>query len=302
MSSPISRRERHCLIERRQFFFGVILGLVLCFFVLQTVRLYPRTTMIRSVTQDTDEKAFLKEVEDRFALKFMSRLNTQYKGVVDLVKPWDIYSEVYLWDWFPPLAPCRYRERIGILGDGGKWVCDLSRYTNPRSIPCVVYSFGVRGDSSFEAEMHERSSCQIFGFDFSVDGMAGASASMERIHFKKVGLGAQETHNLLTLKQIMVQNKHSFIDILKVDIEGAEFDVIPTLAIEFNQGSFPVEQLLLEIHHEEGRTAKFFKVMRDLRGLGMVPFSHETNYNPPARGLPAEVIEISFFNVNTWWR
>ena len=44
-------------------------------------------------------------------------------------------------DFFPPAFNCPHeRERIGILGDGGKWVCGLSRLTDKRD--CVVYSFG----------------------------------------------------------------------------------------------------------------------------------------------------------------
>lgn len=34
------------------------------------------------------------------------------------------------------------------MGDGGKWVCGMSRYEK-KSRPCVVYSFGVQNESSF---------------------------------------------------------------------------------------------------------------------------------------------------------
>lgn len=36
------------------------------------------------------------------------------------------------------------------MGDGGKWVCGMSVYENlPADTPCVIYSFGVKDDSSF---------------------------------------------------------------------------------------------------------------------------------------------------------
>lgn len=290
-------------LVRSQFLAGFFVGIFTCGFFLNLnapfVFRYPPRYFLQ---QPEEQQNFLMNVEARLQDKFNARLNVQYAGKVKDVKPWDITSEVYLWDWYPPIAPCLYRERIGILGDGGKWICDLARYSNPRASTCIIYSFGVRGDSSFEAEMHERTACDIYGFDFSVTSMAGAAAGMERVHFQRVGLGAKETSQLLTLKQIMEQHKHSFIDVLKVDIEGAEFEVLATLAKEFNSGSLPIEQLLLEIHHEKGLTAQFFEIMRSLRSHGLVPFSHETNYNPPARGLPADVIEMSFYNVNTWWR
>jgi len=41
-------------------------------------------------------------------------------------------------------------ERIGRLGDGGKWVCGMSLYEDiPQEKPCVIYSFGVQTESSF---------------------------------------------------------------------------------------------------------------------------------------------------------
>ena len=33
---------------------------------------------------------------------------------------------------------------------------------------CVVYSFGINGESSFEAEVLDRTECQLWGYDFSV--------------------------------------------------------------------------------------------------------------------------------------
>lgn len=44
-------------------------------------------------------------------------------------------------DFFPPAFNCPHElERIGNLGDGGKWVCGLSRIEDKPD--CVIYSFG----------------------------------------------------------------------------------------------------------------------------------------------------------------
>jgi hypothetical protein len=41
-------------------------------------------------------------------------------------------------------------ERIGRMGDGGKWVCGMSVYEAiPEEKPCVIYSFGVQTESTF---------------------------------------------------------------------------------------------------------------------------------------------------------
>jgi methyltransferase family protein len=43
-----------------------------------------------------------------------------------------------------------HMERVGRMGDGGKWVCGMQRYEEfPVERECVVYSFGVRDESSF---------------------------------------------------------------------------------------------------------------------------------------------------------
>ena len=56
--------------------------------------------------------------------------------------------------------PCPYFvERLGKMGEGGKWICGVDRLAQLGGTPegkqakrgCVVYSFGVNGDSSFEA-------------------------------------------------------------------------------------------------------------------------------------------------------
>lgn len=45
-------------------------------------------------------------------------------------------------DFFIPAFQCPHRvERIGTLGDGGKWVCGMDRIA--KQDKCVIYSFGL---------------------------------------------------------------------------------------------------------------------------------------------------------------
>ena len=45
-------------------------------------------------------------------------------------------------DFFTPAFQCPHRvERVGTLGDGGKWVCGLDRVAKQKH--CVIYSFGL---------------------------------------------------------------------------------------------------------------------------------------------------------------
>lgn len=52
-----------------------------------------------------------------------------------------------LGDFFPPAFFCPHElERVGALGDGGKWVCGINQLQEKED--CVVYSIGTLGSSS----------------------------------------------------------------------------------------------------------------------------------------------------------
>src|SRR5712691_1489744 len=54
-----------------------------------------------------------------------------------------------------------------------------------------------------------------------------------------------------TLRCVCVSD-HTFIDILKIDIEGGEFDALTAFVNSHAQGDLPIGQLQIEIHAREG--------------------------------------------------
>ncbi|CAM4849154.1 unnamed protein product, partial [Rotaria magnacalcarata] len=56
----------------------------------------------------------------------------------------------FLSNWEPNFH-CSHARRIGEMGDGGKWVCDLYRLKARPN--CLIYSAGSNGDFSFEVHM-----------------------------------------------------------------------------------------------------------------------------------------------------
>jgi len=72
---------------------------------------------------------------------------------------------------------------------------------------------------------------------------------------------------------------HGFIDILKIDTEGAEFDALTAFVNEHAHGNLPVGQLQLEIHAQgdRGRSEYFLKWWESLEAAGLRPFSFEPN-------------------------
>jgi hypothetical protein len=130
----------------------------------------------------------------------------------------------------------------------------------------VIYSFGINGESSFEAEMLERvPSARIWGYDFSVDGWGQqiSPSARHRTFFKKVGLGKEDKHDasppFYTLPTLMKENKHTYIDILKIDIEGSEYEALDTFMDAFDgmqtasgKGVLPIGQVMIELHLGNG--------------------------------------------------
>ena len=61
----------------------------------------------------------------------------------------------------------------------------------------------------------------------------------------------------------MELNGHDFIDILKVDIEGNEFDSLSTFIDSFHGEPLPFGQIQLEVHvYQEGSWGNFAKFLK----------------------------------------
>ena len=143
----------------------------------------------------------------------------------------------------------------------------------------VVYSFGVGEDISFDLQLMKRFHLHIHAFDPSPESLAwiGGQKLPAGFHFYPYGLAATDgeisfaepadpgIHSLFAthleekaaegLKQhvlpvhrlpTIVQNLgHKKIDILKMDIEGAEYELIEDIVAS----PVPVSQVLIEFHH-----------------------------------------------------
>jgi len=132
--------------------------------------------------------------------------------------------------FFPPSFDCPHElERIGALGDGGKWTCGMSRLEHKPD--CIIYSFGasvrlsrfrlalswtdvgMNYETSFEAELLERTRhCQVWGYDYRSNSFGSHIKNNYRAHFLPWGLAnvdAHESHNhpkLYTLKTLLELN------------------------------------------------------------------------------------------------
>ncbi len=89
---------------------------------------------------------------------------------------------------------------------------------------------------------------------------------------------------------------HTFIDVLKIDIEGGEFDALTPFIATYAEGVLPVGQLQLEIHANDGRERfdYFIRWWTTLEAAGLRPFWTEPNlvFINIARGTAPALVEV----------
>lgn len=159
------------------------------------------------------------------------------------------FKQLHIWYYFPPLWRCESEERIGYPiglypGDGHKWVCTevISKESD-----CLIYSIGLNGEVSFDEQVRLRwPNCEIHGFD--TDDTSKPKLDAAGVIFHK--------EYVLDLKDTQAKYNHTnrWIDILKVDIEGTEWTLIPTA---LSQG-IKFKQLQLELHHPKPENMSAF--------------------------------------------
>jgi FkbM family methyltransferase len=154
-------------------------------------------------------------------------------------------------------------RRVGDHDSG--WVINVS------PVPVVVYCAGVGKGISLELELAKMTTQPVLVFDPSPTGINTiAQCDLRNIEFFPAGLAAytgmiqfsvpvdpnegsysvvQDGVDIVSfecydLPTIMRRNGNSYIDLLKMDIEGFEFDIVNQLLDQ----NIPVRQLCVEFH------------------------------------------------------
>lgn len=135
-----------------------------------------------------------------------------------------------------PGAELRF-VRVGPQMDGGYLMVDQHLTGG------VAYSFGISLDVNWDAAMVERG-FDVFMYDHTIDGLLHQSSGF---HWQKIGIAAEDQENLLSLATILKSNGHLGQKniVLKMDVEGAEWDVLPSLSDE-TLACF--SQIVIEFH------------------------------------------------------
>jgi hypothetical protein len=181
---------------------------------------------------------------------------------------------------------------------GGKWICGADVLRRKK---CVVYSYGVNTDLSFELDLIERTGCEVHAFDPTVGGVPADCRDNPHINFHKQALGpATGPTDMFVLVESMLDTMkrlgHSYVDVLKVDVEGAEWDTFRSL-LPFK--ALPFGQLLIELHFRD--TIEVFDFFRNMEDHDFRIFMRETNHNPCASGNLPIAVEFSLINPNVYF-
>jgi hypothetical protein len=151
---------------------------------------------------------------------------------------------------------CDSVRRFGSRGDGGYNIC-LSNNWKPEKGSCLVYSFGIQKNWKFDEAM-ALYGCEVHSFDPSI-GKEDHQHS-KRVYFHNVGLWGDnivtsENWTLQSLSTIRKRLGHDkmIIDILKVDVESAEWPFLRNVLFCDTDQLTSVKQLLLEFHSPRRR-------------------------------------------------
>ena len=190
--------------------------------------------------------------------------------------------------------PCKQVLRLGHSGDGGWDVCadQLQPYGSNGATGCVVYSFGINDDISFDEAIVERfPGCTVFAFDPSIGRQTGQDFG-PKIKFYNQGLGAVNSNtlgsagsshpgkrwNIQTLESTMLMLGHSKLDVLKMDIESDEWEVFASW-MRADHYVRPFNQLLGELHFgDPALDQQRVQLLAELATTGISVFSRKANW------------------------
>ncbi|XRA98880.1 methyltransferase [Pycnococcus provasolii] len=202
--------------------------------------------------------------------------------------------------WEPCIA-CKDEERIGRIGDGGKWICDPQLVL---SKPCSVLSVGSSNEFSFEREMVERFRCTIHIYDHTSNpptpGVDIPAHLMHLVKFHRTAFDTTVVDEQTTTLSVMVDNLIQAagtdrVDIFKIDCEGCEFSSFQSPEnVQIVQKK--VVQMQMEIHFGPNSLQQVSNLwFAMVNKFGMVPFHKEANIEFPMGG-DGLALELAFLN------
>ena len=183
--------------------------------------------------------------------------------------------------------------------DGHKYVCADAEFSLLSASDCLVYSFGISDDWSFDYDM-ESFGCTVHAFDPTTSDTAGHQNGS--IYFHRHGVGGwdgdSDGMSVQTLDTVSRRLGHAArtVHYLKLDVEGSEWPVFEQQARAGRESTLfrSVQQLGAELHFTGHLPVTFhrefyrraYRALLGLQELGFYPFSYEPNWSSQRLDIP----------------
>lgn len=180
--------------------------------------------------------------------------------------------------------------RIGSVSDGGYVV------HNDFSLDDILVSLGIGDNSDFEYELSSKVET-IKAYDHTVKQIPRNSVNID---FYRLGVKAKAEEGFVTLRTIIEQIPSTHDLILKIDIEGWEWEVLDGLT---DEELLRFRQIIGEFHdfHDVGKLESIEGVIRRLASNFTVINSHANNWGKydlvKSIAVP-DVVEITWLRNN----
>lgn len=260
--------------------------------------------LISSPLFDLNMSALCREDQKRY-----QRMN--YDGLESLsdTKVQAFFAQVIQ---FPVQTACFTMKRVGggkwrgNCYDGHKYVCldDLiPKLSNANAFhinqgqsynnedECIVYSFGIAEDLSFETAM-THFGCHVFAYDKDWTEVMKQNKN-PKITVDQALLNA-DTKDSVTFGQLLARNNHTskIIKYLKVDIEGWERQGFKEW---IRSGAMDnVIQIGVEFHHTQKFAREYWQITQSLHQLGFIHISYDPNLCVGRGPIYFECVELVF--------
>ena len=161
--------------------------------------------------------------------------------------------------------------RVGARKDGGYIMLD------DFETPSIAYSFGICDDVSWDNSMASKYDYQIFMYDHTIDALP---YTREEFHFFKEGIAGKNSKDspLKTLEHYIKKNNHTSKEnmILKMDVEGAEWEFIETVDPKILE---QFDQIIFEFHSltRAGADKRILSLLEKLNETHSVIHVHGNN-------------------------
>jgi hypothetical protein len=166
---------------------------------------------------------FIYQIVQRFLVKYLNSKEVlqNYSKVLDLIRPVSINDSRF------------ELIRIGSKYDGGYVIPQFLKYFS------TLYSIGIGDNNDFELALS--GGLKVFQFDHTIESPPKSNSNM---FFEPKGVSKINSKKFLTIDKILESEKQLLSIILKLDVEGSEFEALNSskrwekvgaIIIEFHQ-------------------------------------------------------------------